>query len=120
MKTRGEKKAVCPRCDGNGSIVQYVLATYADNSFKIRDKQVLDDTLNRIVAHKDHPNYTAERAIIASAQGDFDLLVEEIERHYLNGHIAYVHSLISNPFLAPVLKEPRVQVIVKKMRPYTE
>lgn len=43
IKTRGEKKAVCRRCDGNGSIVQYVLATYADNGYKIREKHVLDD-----------------------------------------------------------------------------
>lgn len=87
---------------------------------RANDKKLLDETLERIEAFRDHPNYQADRAIIAMAQGDPDLLVEAIERHYLNGHIAYTHSLIRNPFLAPVLKEPRVQVIEKKMRAYTE
>jgi hypothetical protein len=42
-KGRGEQRAKCGRCDGNGSIVQYILATYADNSFKIKHREVLRD-----------------------------------------------------------------------------
>jgi tetratricopeptide (TPR) repeat protein len=84
------------------------------------DKQLLQDTLEQLEKFRDRPDYQTERAIIALAQGNPDLLVEAIERNYLNGHIAYTHSLIRNPFLAAVLKEPRVKVIENKMRAYTE
>ena len=55
---------------------------------RANDKKLLNETLERIEAFRDHPNYQADRAVIALAQGDPDLLVEAIERHYLNGHIA--------------------------------
>ncbi|MBM3765747.1 MAG: hypothetical protein FJW32_10180 [Acidobacteria bacterium] len=87
---------------------------------RAKDQAVVQDTLERIETFRDHPNYAADRAVIAFAQGNSDLLIEAIERYYLNGHIGYANSLIRNPFLADVLKEPRVQVIEKKMRAYTE
>ena len=87
---------------------------------RAKDQAVLDDTLNRMEAFRDQPNFQGERAVIAFAQGDPSLLVEAIERLYLDGHIARANSYLRNPFLAEVLKEPRVQVIEKKMRAYTD
>jgi hypothetical protein len=43
IRTRGEERARCSYCDGNGAVVRYVLLTFEGNSYKITRKEVLQD-----------------------------------------------------------------------------
>lgn len=43
IRSRGEERAHCSTCDGNGAVVRYVLLTFKGNSYKITWKEVLQD-----------------------------------------------------------------------------
>lgn len=43
IRSRGDERAHCSTCDGNGAVVRYVLLTFEGNSWKVTRKEVLHD-----------------------------------------------------------------------------